>query len=116
MAERYDIGTTSDGFLKVGPQDGASLSAGDRVALIRKGNELFNGGNIAAARRVFMTVRYGDGLIRLGNHFMAQGDPLEAFRMFWLAGDTARINEMAEQMAWVIRKWLRDDQSGATEE
>lgn len=110
MAERYNIGSSSDGFLKVKAEDGSSLSSQDRAALIRKGNELFNTSRLAAAKRIFMTVRYADGLIRLGNYHMDEGDPLEAFRMFWLAGDRRRIEEMSEQMAWVIRKWLREDQ------
>lgn len=110
MPERHDVGTSSEGFLKVSSTDTAAISKSDRVALIRKGNELFNQNKLNAAKRVFMTVRYGDGLIRLGNHYMAEGDPLEAFRMFWLAGDQRRIAEMTEQMAWVIRKWLREDQ------
>ena len=109
MSEQYDVGSSSDGFLKVRATDGTSLSSRDRVALIRKGNEMFNRNELTAAKRIFMTVRYADGLIRLGNHYMNEGDPLEAFRMFWLAGDTRRITEMSEQMAGGIRKWLRED-------
>ena len=110
MAERYDVGSSSEGFLKVRADDGASLSSQDRAALIRKGNELFNKSQLPAAKRIFMTVRYADGLIRLGNHYMNEGNPLEALRMFWLAGDRRRIEELSEQMAGVIRKWLREDQ------
>lgn len=110
MTERYDVGNSSDGFLKVRAEDGTSLSSQDRAALIRKGNELFNKSQLSAAKRIFMTVRYADGLIRLGNHYMNEGDPLEALRMFWLAGDRRRIDELSEQMAGVIRKWLREDQ------
>jgi hypothetical protein len=110
MDREVDVGTSSEGFLKVSSSDGSGLSSSDRVALIRKGNELFNRNEMIGARRIFMTVRYGDGLIRLGDYYLKRGDPLEAFRMFWLAGDRRRIDEMTEQMAWVIRKWLRDDQ------
>ncbi|MFW5694930.1 MAG: hypothetical protein ACOCYB_07160 [Alkalispirochaeta sp.] len=110
MAEQYDVGSSSDGFLKVRADDGASLSSQDRAALIRKGNELFNTGHLPAAKRIFMTVRYADGLIRLGNRYIENGDSLEALRMFWLAGDRRRIEELSEQMAGVIRKWLREDQ------
>ena len=110
MAEQYDVGRSSDGFLKVRAEDGTSLSSQDRAALIRKGNELFNTRQLPAAKRIFMTVRYADGLIRLGNHYMNEGNPLEALRMFWLAGDRRRIEELSEQMAGVIRKWLREDQ------
>jgi hypothetical protein len=110
MAKTPDVGQSSAGFLKVGPNDGATVSSGDRAALIRKGNELFNQGRYDVARKVFVTVRYSDGLIRLGNYYMKEGRPLEAFRMFWIAGDTRRVEEMTEQMAMVIRKWLQDDE------
>lgn len=112
--DRFDVGASSDGFLKVSATDGQNISSRDRVALIRKGNERFNNNDLAAAKRIFMTVRYADGLIRLGNHYMEAGDPLEAFRMFWLARDSRRIAEMTEQMAGVIRKWLRDDEEGGS--
>lgn len=89
------------------------MPGSQRAALIRKGNELFNAGQYATAQRIFITVRYSDGLIRVGEQLMKQGDPLEAFRMFWIAGDSRRVAEMSEQMAMVIRKWLRDDETGS---
>lgn len=107
--EMPDVGVSSQGFLKVTDHDGAGINSSQRAALIRKGNELFNSGRIDAARRIFMTVRYVDGLIRLGNHYNNSGNPLEAFRMYWIAGDRRRIDEMTEQMAMVIRKWIQDD-------
>lgn len=99
----------SSGFLKVTADSGAAVSSQQRAALIRRGNELFNRGDIATAQRIFLTVRYSDGLIRVGNRLMAENRPLDAFRMFWIAGDRRRIDEMSEQMAQVIRKWIRED-------
>ena len=110
MPERYDVGASSDGFLKVSGKPGEALSSQDRATLIRRGNEFFNAGNLTAAKRVFVTVGYTDGLIRLGNHFSKHGDVLEAFRMYWLAGDRRRIDEMSEQFAGVIRRWLQEDE------
>ena len=40
---------------------------------------------------------------------MDNGDPLEAFRMFWVAGDRRRIDEITEQMAGVVRTWMAED-------
>lgn len=108
MAKTADVGQTSEGFLKVGPQ--TEITPKDRVALVRKGNELFNQQRYDAARRVFLTVKYSDGLIRLGDHYMKEGQSLEAFRMFWIAGERGRVEQMAEQMAMVVRKWLHDDE------
>lgn len=103
------VGTSSEGFLKVTARDASQIDRAQRAALIRRGNELFNAGSYEVAKRVFMTTRYSDGLIRLGNLYMKRGEPLEAFRMFYIAGDRGRIDEMAEQMAGVVRKWLRED-------
>lgn len=112
MEKDDPIGVSSKGFLKVGELDPDQIDRSKRAALIRKGNELFNSGDYATAQRIFVTVRYSDGLIRLGNHFMDRGTPLEAFRMFWIAGDRRRIDEMTEQMAWIVRRWLQDDTNG----
>ena len=55
-----------------------------------------------------MTTRYADGLIRLGQHYWKIGEGLEAFRMFYLAGDKARVAELSERMALVIRRWIEE--------
>ncbi|MFW6214446.1 MAG: hypothetical protein ACOC45_00740 [Alkalispirochaetaceae bacterium] len=96
----------SEGFLKV--SGAPALDGSQRSALIRKGNELYNKGELHAAKRVFITTRYSDGLIRLGDHYQKQKQPLEAFRMYWLAGETRRKGEMVEQMAGVVRHWLEE--------
>ncbi|MFA7565825.1 MAG: hypothetical protein WCY01_02275 [Alkalispirochaeta sp.] len=110
MGENDPIGVSSAGFLKVGSLDPDSLDRSKRAALIRKGNELFNDGHYDMAQRIFLTVRYSDGLIRLGNYRVKQGRPLDAFRLFWVARDRRRIDEMAEQMAGVLRHWLQEDE------
>ncbi|MCG8480932.1 MAG: hypothetical protein MI724_17700 [Spirochaetales bacterium] len=109
MAQTHDVGTSSTGFLKVSTADGSNITKPQRAALIRKGNEFFNSRDLVNAKRIFLTVRYSDGLIRLGDHYLREGDPLEAFRMFWVAGDSGRVAEMAEKMAGVIRRWLQED-------
>ena len=56
------------------------VSKEQRAALIRKGNELFNKGEFGLAQRIFITTKYSDGLIRIGDHFAKGGKPLEALR------------------------------------
>jgi hypothetical protein len=104
---------SSDAFLKVSRDKAPPLTSEQRVALIRKGNEFFNGGKTEEAKRVFLTVGYTDGLIRLGDLYYKRNQLLEAFRMYWLAPDTRKKNMMVEKMAGIIRKWLRE---GRTEE
>ncbi len=104
------VKVSSAGFLKTGPGDPDTMDRSQRAALIRKGNELFNDGQYATAQRIFLTVRYSDGLIRLGNHHMKHGRPLDAFRLFWIAGDRRRVEEMTEKMAMIVRRWLQADE------
>ena len=99
----------STGFIKVTGAGTGHIDSKTRVALIRKGNELFNAGRIDQAKRVFITVAYGDGLIRIGDHYRRHDRPLDAFRMYWLAGDRTKIEPELEKMAQVIRHWLEED-------
>lgn len=97
---------SSEGFLKV--SGAPELDRAQRSALIRKGNEFYNNKQFLPAKRIFMTTRYSDGLIRLGDYYQKQKQPLEAFRMYWLAGESRRKGEMVEKMAAVVRHWLED--------
>lgn len=103
----FDDSLAAPGFLKTGDQP--ALDSSQRVALIRKGNELFNAGKYDQAKRVFLTTRYTDGLIRLGDYYYNQKQTLEAFRMYWLAPDRGKSEHMIERMALVVRGWLTQD-------
>ncbi|THB68141.1 MAG: hypothetical protein D6B26_00895 [Spirochaetaceae bacterium] len=97
------------GFIKTGDERPSHIDSATRVALIRKGNELFNNGRIEQAKRVFITVGYGDGLIRIGDHYRSKKQPLEAFRMYWLAGSERNYGPELEKMAQIVRHWLAED-------
>ncbi|MFP4115406.1 MAG: hypothetical protein ACOC2Y_03255 [Spirochaetota bacterium] len=96
------------GFIKTSRRQGPELSAEQRSALIRRGNELFNKGSIDQAKRVFITTRYTDGLIRIGDYYMKKNQPLEAFRMYWLAPERRKSDYLIERMAGVVRGWLKE--------
>ena len=93
------------GFQKVSK---AAVSSQQRAVLIRRGNQLFNEGRIEEAKRIFLTVSYGDGLIRLGEWYEKKKRPLEAFRMYWLASEQRKTEIMIEKMASVVRMWLKE--------
>jgi hypothetical protein len=97
------------GFLFRGTKPNYELTSKDRVSLVRKGNEFFNSGNLAAARRVYLTTGYGDGLIRMGDHYAQKKDFLEAFRMYWLAKEKRKCDDLIEKMVFVIREWLHEE-------
>jgi len=95
------------GFIKTGRSE-VPLSAQQRTVLIRKGNELFNRGNVEQAKRIFVTAHYTDGMIRVGDYYMKQNEPLEAFRMYWLAPERRKSEYLIERMAGVVRNWLKE--------
>lgn len=97
------------GFVKVSQDKRPKLTSEQRTTLIRKGNELFNANRLDEARRIFLTASYSDGLIRLGDYYYKQKQPLEAFKMYWQASAWDQSNKMIEQMAGVVRRWLEED-------
>jgi hypothetical protein len=107
-------GKAQEGFFLTAGSSPPVISKEQRAALIRKGNELYNRGDLATARRIFLTARYGDGLIRMGDHYYKKREPLEAFRMYWLAKEKVKSDILIEKMAAVIRDWLdsEDNQCG----
>jgi hypothetical protein len=106
--EVFNDELAAKGFLKTTTVE---LTGQQRSALIRKGNVLFNEGKIDQARRIFITAHYTDGLIRVGDYYMKQNEPLEAFRMYWLAPERRKVDAMLEKMAGVIRSWLEEPDS-----
>lgn len=104
--EAFNDELAAKGFLKTTAP--VHITAEQRSALIRKGNVLFNEGKIDQARRIFITAHYTDGLIRVGDYHMKRNEPLEAFRMYWLAPERRKVEAMLEKMAGVIRSWLEE--------
>jgi hypothetical protein len=86
------------------------LTPKERIVLIRKGNELFNKGEIEKAARIYTTAAYKDGLIRIGDHYwFDEKNPLKALHFYIEAQYEKRIREISERMAEIIKKWMRDD-------
>jgi hypothetical protein len=117
MASREELlRMLPEGFLKITaqkPAGQAKLAEGERVALIRKGNELFNLKKFELARKIFLTTGYSDGLIRLGDLYLKESKPLEAFRMYLLAPDRKKVEAMLEKSVAVLRHWLSEDSTAA---
>jgi hypothetical protein len=106
-ADAFKDELAAPGFIKT---SAAPLSAQQRAILIRKGNELFNKGDVEQSKRIFLTARYTDGIIRLGDYYMKKNQPLEAFRMYWLAPDRRKSDQLIEKMAGVVRGWLKESE------
>lgn len=80
-----------------------------RVQLIRKGNELYNSGDLETAKRCFITAQYTDGLIRIADHYNSEGRFIEAIFLYRRAGCTEKLQELYACAAAVIRELMQQD-------
>jgi len=85
------------------------VKGSQKAELNRKGNQLFNNGNIEAAKRIFMTTGYSDGLSRVGDYYKSKNRPLEALRMYWLAPDKTKAQPLIEQLAFLLQGLIAED-------
>lgn len=90
-----------------------TLTSEQRAALIRRGNTLFNSGNFDTAQKIFVTTKYTDGLIRMGDHYMKNREPLEALKMYRMAPAHDKTEDLMSRMVAVLKRWLSDE--GTTE-
>ena len=86
-----------------------SMGSDQRVVLNRKGNMLFNSGDIEGARRIFLTTGYTDGLVRVGDYYKSQGRDLDALRMYWIAPDKKKSEPIIEKLSGVIRTLINEE-------
>jgi hypothetical protein len=77
-----------------------------KVALNRKGNILYNEGNIEGARRIFLTTGYSDGLVRIGDFYLAKGRILDALRMYWIAPDKKKSESIIVKLSEIIKSMI----------
>jgi len=104
----------SGGFLKTTQEASPRLTKEQRAALIRRGNELFNRGDVDLAQRIFVTTKYSDGLIRIGDRCADGGKPLEALRAYWLAPCPEKAAVLIERIAKVMKQWLSEGKKAGT--
>lgn len=104
--EKHD---EENAFIKVSiPKD---VKGSQKAALNRKGNQLFNNGDIEAAKRVFLTTGYSDGLRRVGDHYKNKNRLIEALRMYWIAPDKTKTEPIIEQLAGVIQSLIHEEET-----
>ena len=96
------------GFIKTTASKHVDRS--QKAALNRKGNQMFNSGNVEGARRVFMTTGYSDGLSRVGDYYKSKDRILDALQMYWLAPDRTKSGPLFEQLAGILQNLLQEDE------
>ncbi len=86
-----------------------AIDPAQKAILNRKGNELFNKGDIEGAKRIFLTTGYSDGLSRVGDWYLEKGKSLEALQMYWIAPDTKKADILLRKLAFLIQKLIKEE-------
>ncbi|MDY6967487.1 MAG: hypothetical protein SVR08_02355 [Spirochaetota bacterium] len=82
----------------------------ERIALIRKGNEFFNNGNIQKAIEIFVKTNYKDGLTRIADfYYYDKKMPLIAFKFYKMANIRDKVDEIFERMILALGEWIGED-------
>ena len=91
------------------------IESNQKVTLNRKGNVLFNSGDIEGARRIFQTTGYSDGLVRVGDYYKKEGRELDALRMYWIAPDRNKAEPLIAKLSAIIQNMLQDERNETNE-
>jgi len=105
------------GFIVVGKKGSSpspALSLEQKTQLLRKGNELFNQGKFEVAERIFVTLKYSDGLIRVGDVYLKKGEYVHAMKLYRSAPDAGRVERLGRQMATIVRQWMSESSGGGS--
>jgi hypothetical protein len=98
-----------DGFIKVTDEPVSCLSSEQKAVLNRKGNTLYNDGDIESARRIFVTTGYSDGLTRVGDAYMEKKEGIKALKQYVLAHNQKKSEPIYENLAHIISIMLKDE-------
>jgi tetratricopeptide (TPR) repeat protein len=102
--ERFE---DQNAFIKITKKpviDGAQKSA-----LNRKGNVLYNSGDIEGAKRIFLTTGYSDGLSRIGDAYKAQNRYLDALNMYRIAPNQKKFESLIMNLSVIIKNLIHEE-------
>ncbi len=83
-----------------------NLNSVQKASLNRKGNVFFNEGEIEAAKRIFITTGYSDGLTRVGDFYAGKGMELDALKLYWLAHNKRKADPIIQKLALLLETVL----------
>jgi hypothetical protein len=106
--EIYNESVTESDTAYIKTNNKVPLTSSQKVVLNRKGNVLYNSGDIEGAKRIFLTTGYSDGLMRIGDYYKTQGRTLDALRMYWIAPDHNKSQPILMQLSEVIKALLQE--------
>ncbi|MDR1859002.1 MAG: hypothetical protein LBQ69_05980 [Treponema sp.] len=106
----------NSGFIKTTVP--AAIDSTQKAALNRRGNVLFNSGDIEGARRIFQATRYSDGLSRVGDYYKSQNRLIDALQMYWIAPDRTKSEPVIMQLAELMQQLIhgQEGQEGSEDE
>ena len=110
LKEQMDQTIQNKGFIKVTDAPVGGLTSEQKAILNRKGNVLFNQGEIDSARRLFITTGYSDGLSRIGDYYAQQNKELQALKLYWLAHNKRKSEPIIQKMATLISTLLNNEE------
>lgn len=94
----------NQGFIKVTDSPVSNLTSEQKAILNRKGNVLFNQGDVESARRLFITTGYSDGLTRVGDYYAQNTQKeLQALKLYWLAHNKRKSEPIIQKLATIIK-------------
>ena len=96
-------------MIKKGNDQKKKVDSSTRAQLIRKGNQFFSEGKIEAAEKIFITIDYKDGLVRLGDYYLKKNDLYKTAEMYFLSENKSKINAFCIRSAKIIEKFLNED-------
>lgn len=86
-----------------------AMDGSQKAALNRKGNMLYNAGDIEGARRIFLTTGYSDGLSRIGDTYKAQNRYLDALNMYRIAPNQKKFESLIENLSVIIKNLIHEE-------
>ena len=100
----------NSGFIKTTTP--ARVDSAQKAALNRRGNVLFNSGDIEGARRIYLTTGYSDGISRVGDYYKSQNRLIDALQMYWIAPDRTKYEPILMQLATMMQHLIHEDTDG----
>ena len=110
LKEQMDQTIQNKGFIKVTDAPVSGLTSEQKAILNRKGNVLFNQGDVDSVRRLFITTGYSDGLTRVGDYYAQQNKELQALKLYWLAHNKRKSEPIIQKMATLISTLLNNEE------
>jgi hypothetical protein len=108
LKEQMNQVNKNQGFIKVTDAPVTGLTSEQKAILNRKGNVLFNQGEVESARRLFITTGYSDGLARVGDYYAQQNKELQALKLYWLAHNKRKSEPIIQKVATLISTLLNN--------